>query len=46
LPEALRDLPELQKPKPTSLTPWDIFRCLRLKVWDSDAQRMISLREI
>jgi omega-6 fatty acid desaturase (delta-12 desaturase) len=46
LPEALRDLPELQKPKTTSLTPWDIFRCLRLKVWDSDAQRMISLREI
>ncbi len=46
LPEALRDLPELRQSKPTSLSPRDIFRCLRLKVWDVDAQRMISLREI
>jgi len=46
LPEALRGLPELQFAKITSLHPIDIVRCLRLKVWDVDAQRMISLREI
>src|SRR3954470_10129296 len=46
LPEALRGIPELQRPKITSLSPVDIFRCLRLKVWDPQRQRMISLREI
>jgi omega-6 fatty acid desaturase (delta-12 desaturase) len=46
LPEALRDIPELKRAKTTSLSPGDIFRCLRLKVWDVDAQRMISLREL
>ncbi len=46
LPEAARALPELQNPRTTSLHPAEIFRCLRLKVWDVDLQRMISLREI
>jgi omega-6 fatty acid desaturase (delta-12 desaturase) len=43
LPEALKKMPELQKPKVTSLTPFEIFRCLRLKVWDVEAQRMVGL---
>ena len=43
LPETLRAMPELQKPKTTSLTPFEIFRCLRLKVWDVEAQRMVGL---
>jgi omega-6 fatty acid desaturase (delta-12 desaturase) len=43
LPEVLRDIPELQTPKKTSLNPIEVFRCLRLKVWDVQSQRMISL---
>jgi acyl-lipid omega-6 desaturase (Delta-12 desaturase) len=43
LPEVLRNLPELQHPKITSLSPVQIFRCLRLKVWDVDLQQMVSL---
>jgi acyl-lipid omega-6 desaturase (Delta-12 desaturase) len=46
LPEAIRRIPELQNPKTTSLSPVDVFRCLRLKVWDVGTQRMISLREL
>ncbi|HEY3755656.1 MAG TPA: fatty acid desaturase [Opitutaceae bacterium] len=43
LPEVLRALPEVQSPKTTSLSPIDVFRCLRLKVWDSEAQVMVRL---
>ena len=43
LPEALKKIPELGKPKTTSLHPLDIFRCLRLKVWDVAAQQMVGL---
>jgi len=46
LPELVRDMPELRNPRITSLHPLDIFRCLRLKVWDTDLQRMIGLREM
>ena len=46
LPEALREMPELQTAKTTSLHPLEIFRCLRLKVWDVEAQRMIGLRHL
>ena len=46
LPEAMRALPELQSPKSTSLGPLEIFRCLRIKVWDVHRQRMIRLSEI
>ena len=46
LPEALRSIPELQRAKTTSLHPRNIYRCLRLKVWDVERQRMISLSEI
>jgi omega-6 fatty acid desaturase (delta-12 desaturase) len=43
LPEVIRAMPELQNPKVTSLHPADIVRCLRLKVWDVDTQRMVGL---
>jgi omega-6 fatty acid desaturase (delta-12 desaturase) len=43
LPEVLREIPELQNPKTTSLHPADIFRCLRLKVWDVEEQRMVGV---
>jgi acyl-lipid omega-6 desaturase (Delta-12 desaturase) len=46
LPEAQRAVPELQNPKITTLNPIDIFRCLRLKVWDVESQKMIGLREL
>ena len=36
-------MPELQKPKITTLHPRDIVRCLRLKVWDVELQRMVPL---
>ena len=46
LPEVLLAMPELQKPKTTSLHPREILRCLRLKVWDSEAQQMVGVRNL
>jgi omega-6 fatty acid desaturase (delta-12 desaturase) len=46
LPELYRDFPELRKAKITTLLPLDIFRCLRLKVWCVETQRMVSVRGI
>lgn len=43
LPEVLAQIPELNAPQTTSLSPRDIQRCLRLKVWDVDAQQMVGL---
>jgi omega-6 fatty acid desaturase (delta-12 desaturase) len=45
LPEVKSAMPELRTPKTTSLHPREIMRCLRLKVWDVEAQQMIGLRE-
>jgi acyl-lipid omega-6 desaturase (Delta-12 desaturase) len=44
LPEVVAAFPELQNPKTTSLHPGEILRCLRLKVWDDTAKRMVGLR--
>jgi acyl-lipid omega-6 desaturase (Delta-12 desaturase) len=44
LPEVSRAFPELQSPKTTSLWPTDIVRCLRLKVWDTETQRMVGVQ--
>lgn len=44
LPEVMAKLPELQAAKTTSLHPAEIWRCLRLKVWDVAAQRMVPLK--
>jgi acyl-lipid omega-6 desaturase (Delta-12 desaturase) len=43
LPEVLRELPELQNPKITTLNPFEILRCLRLKVWDVEKQCLVGL---
>jgi omega-6 fatty acid desaturase (delta-12 desaturase) len=43
LPEVFAAIPELQHPTVTSLAPWEVVRCLRLKVWDSDLGRMVGL---
>jgi len=45
LPEVLENIAELQTPKTTSLNPIEIFRCLRLKVWDVESQQMIGLAQ-
>jgi omega-6 fatty acid desaturase (delta-12 desaturase) len=44
LPEAMRSIPELQAITPLRLTPADIYRCLRLKLWDPARNRMVSFR--
>jgi omega-6 fatty acid desaturase (delta-12 desaturase) len=46
LPEVLREIPELRNPKTTSLSPRDIMRCLRLKVWDVESQSMVGVRDL
>jgi acyl-lipid omega-6 desaturase (Delta-12 desaturase) len=46
LPEVFKEIVELQRPKITSLDPMEVFRCLQLKVWDVEAQRMIGLAEM
>lgn len=46
LPEVINAIPELNNPRTTSLHPMEILRCLRLKAWDVDAQRMVGLRDI
>ncbi|MCB9169617.1 MAG: fatty acid desaturase [Flavobacteriales bacterium] len=46
LPEVHAAIPELQHARTTSLLPWDVVRCLRLKVWDPAQQRMITRREL
>ncbi|HAV65347.1 MAG TPA: fatty acid desaturase [Verrucomicrobiales bacterium] len=46
LPEVYRSIKELQSPRITSLSPVDIYRCLRLKVWDVETQRMIPLSQL
>lgn len=46
LPEVMEKIPELQRVKTTSLNPLEIFRCLRLKVWDPELNRMLALSEL
>lgn len=44
LPEAMAAIEELQSPGTISLTPWDIFRCLRLKLWNPEKKRMVTFK--
>lgn len=46
LPEAMKELKELQQVKTTSLNPNDIWACFRLKIWDPEKNKMIGLREL
>lgn len=45
LPEAYQNIRELQMAKETSLKIRDMIACFRLKIWDPEQQRMISLKE-
>ncbi|MCM0606038.1 MAG: fatty acid desaturase [Xanthomonadaceae bacterium] len=42
LPRAMAAVPELQNPGRTSLMPYDIYKCFKLKLWDEMAQKMVS----
>lgn len=46
LRETMRSIPELQTVSTTSWNPVEVWRCLRLKLWDADKGRMITLREM
>lgn len=46
LPEAMKAMPELQQAKTTSLKMKEIVACFKLKVWDPEAKRMISIKEL
>lgn len=43
LPLAFAALPELQRPPDTSLRPGDVWRALRLKLWDPDRGELVGL---
>lgn len=45
LPEAMAQINELQSPVSTSLRAVDVFRCLRLKLWDPIEERLLTFRE-
>ena len=42
LPEAMNGIEELQNPKTTSLSPKNVFQCLRLKLWCTESSRMVG----
>lgn len=42
LGEAMRAVPELQRPADTSLRPRDMLACLRLKLWDDAQGKMVG----
>ena len=46
LPEAHKAFPEFDIVTRTSLSPIEMFRCLQMKVWDPEANRMLKLNEI
>lgn len=45
LRETMEAMPELQNPTTTTFSPIDIYRCLRLKMWDKETGKMITLKE-
>ncbi|MGE5195278.1 MAG: fatty acid desaturase family protein [Deltaproteobacteria bacterium] len=42
LPEAMAAIEELQSPVTTNLRPVEIYRCLRLKLWDPQKNRLVT----
>jgi omega-6 fatty acid desaturase (delta-12 desaturase) len=46
LPETMKAIPELQQVKQTTLNPTDIYKCLRLAVWDPEQGRMLRRSEL
>ena len=46
LKEAMESMPELNNVSTTSWSPIDMWRCFRLKLWDSEQGKMITLRQL
>jgi omega-6 fatty acid desaturase (delta-12 desaturase) len=46
LMEAFHSMPELKDAPTTSWNPLEIVRCLRLKLWDADQNKMITLKQL
>lgn len=46
LKEAMRSMPELKNVPTTSWNPVEMIRCLRLKLWDAENGKMITLRQL
>ncbi|MDZ4714225.1 MAG: fatty acid desaturase [Cytophagales bacterium] len=46
LKEAMNSMPELDSVKTTSWNIVDVWKCFRLKLWDEEADRMITLRQM
>jgi acyl-lipid omega-6 desaturase (Delta-12 desaturase) len=46
LPEAMKSIPELQNPATTSWNPIEMWRCFRLKLWDPEKEKMITLNQL
>jgi len=44
LPEVMKKIPEMQRVKTTTLKPRDIYRCFKLKVWDTEKQQMVYIK--
>ncbi len=45
LPEAMKKMPELQQVSTTSWNPVEIWRCFRVKLWDCEKGKMITLSQ-
>lgn len=45
LSEAMKAIPETQEPTTVSLSLRDIGSCLRLKLWDAEAERLVPWPE-
>jgi omega-6 fatty acid desaturase (delta-12 desaturase) len=45
LPEAMKAFPELQNPRDTSLSLPEVARCLKLKLWDEELGKMVTMKE-
>ncbi len=46
LQEAFESMPELKNTPTTSWNPIDVVRCFRLKLWDADQDKMITLHQL
>jgi omega-6 fatty acid desaturase (delta-12 desaturase) len=46
LMEAFENMPELKNAPTTSWNPLEMIRCLRLKLWDDEQDKMITLRQL
>jgi acyl-lipid omega-6 desaturase (Delta-12 desaturase) len=46
LPETMKNIPELQNVTRTSWNPIEVYKCLKLKLWDSDRGEMITLSQL